>query len=97
MGSPGSTLPPGADGILFVVPGVAFDERGARLGRGGGWYDSALARHPAGVRIGLAYDFQIMPLLPRTDRDIPMHVVVTESRLIGGPAGGQWAAKENQS
>jgi 5-formyltetrahydrofolate cyclo-ligase len=70
-----------ANETLFVVPGVAFDKRGVRLGRGGGWYDRALARYPGGTRVGLAYDFQIVPRLPRALWDVPMHVTVTDARL----------------
>src|SRR5262249_35357779 len=50
--------------VLFLVPGVAFDPAGLRLGRGGGHYDRALARHPHGLRIGLAAEPQIRPALP---------------------------------
>jgi 5-formyltetrahydrofolate cyclo-ligase len=67
--------------ILFVVPGVAFDESGVRLGRGGGWYDRALAAYPDGTRVGFAYDFQIVPRLPCAVWDVPMHVTVTDARL----------------
>ena len=78
-------LPETAADVLFLVPGVAFDERGARLGRGRAWYDRALARHPHGLRVGLAYDFQVVPVLPRARWDIGVHAVVTETRLVGGP------------
>src|SRR5262245_12773795 len=47
-------LPAGGDGVVFVVPGVAFDLQGVRLGQGGGWYDRALARYPRGMRVGFA-------------------------------------------
>ena len=87
----GPPLPPDARGVLFVVPGVAFDERGVRLGRGDGWYDRALARHPAGDRIGLAYDFQVVSRLPEAPWDVRMHAVVTDARLIAEvpPARGE--------
>ena len=70
-----------AQDILFVVPGVAFDLRGHRLGRGYGAYDRALAKH-GGYRIGMAYEFQIVPALPRDSWDVPMHVVLTDARRI---------------
>jgi 5-formyltetrahydrofolate cyclo-ligase len=72
--------------LLFVVPGVAFDEHGGRLGRGQGWYDRALARHPQGLRVALAYEFQLVPWLPQSAWDIRMHAVVTEMRIVGGQA-----------
>jgi 5-formyltetrahydrofolate cyclo-ligase len=83
-----ATLPdeaplPVSDDVLFIVPGVAFDPRGARLGRGAGWYDRALARYGAAVRVGLAFDFQVVPHLPEAAWDIRMHAVVTERRLLG--------------
>jgi 5-formyltetrahydrofolate cyclo-ligase len=83
-----------AEAILFLVPGVAFDVRGARLGRGRGWYDRALARHPAGIRLGLAYEFQVVPALPEAPWDVRMHALVTEGRLIGEPPDTARAQKE---
>jgi 5-formyltetrahydrofolate cyclo-ligase len=77
----GAPEPCAATPTVFVVPGVAFDERGVRLGRGGGWYDRALASYPDGTRVGLAYDFQIVPHLPCAVWDVPMHVTVTDARL----------------
>lgn len=68
--------------ILVVVPGVAFDLRGARLGRGGGRYDRALTRYPGALRIGLSYEFQMLPLLPEAPWDARMDEVVTEARLV---------------
>jgi len=70
-----------AGDVLFVVPGLAFDERGARLGRGGGWYDRALAAWHDGVRVGFGFDFQLVPLLPEAPWDVRMHLVVTDERL----------------
>ena len=67
---------------MFLVPGVAFTPCGVRLGRGVGWYDRALGRHPRGIRIGLAYGFQVVPRLPEAPWDVRMHAVVTESRSI---------------
>jgi len=66
------------------VPGVAFDPRGARLGRGGGWYDRALAAHPGAARLGLAYEFQVVPFVPEASWDVRMHVVVTDARVLAG-------------
>ena len=82
-GGTGPGLPAEADDVVFLVPGVAFDGRGVRLGRGVGWYDRALGQHPRGTRIGLAYGFQLVPLLPEAPWDVRMHAVVTEACLIG--------------
>lgn len=83
----GEPLPPTAEAVLFLVPGVAFDRLGARLGRGYGYYDRALARHRNATRIGLAYDFQVVPSLPEVTWDVRMHAIVTEARLLGGGLG----------
>jgi 5-formyltetrahydrofolate cyclo-ligase len=80
------TLTAAAEHVLFVVPGVAFDEHGGRLGRGDGWYDRALAPHALHPRLGLAYEFQLVPTLPQAPWDIRMHAVVTEERVVGGLA-----------
>lgn len=68
---------------LALVPGLAFDLQGNRLGRGGGHYDRGLARiGRQALKIGLAFDFQIVERLPVEDRDIPVDLVVTETRMI---------------
>jgi 5-formyltetrahydrofolate cyclo-ligase len=62
-----------------VVPGVAFDLRGGRLGRGGGHYDRLLALLPEGcARIGVCFSCQVVPAVPREPHDEPVDVVVTE-------------------
>ena len=62
---------------LIVVPGVAFDARGHRLGRGGGYYDRFLAALPAGIpRVGLAFRCQRVPRLPRAPHDQPVTTVL---------------------
>jgi 5-formyltetrahydrofolate cyclo-ligase len=81
--TPDDSLSRTTNDVLFIVPGLAFDPRGVRLGRGGGWYDRALSRYRDGIRVGLAYDFQVVPHLPEAAWDIRMHAVVTERRLLG--------------
>jgi 5-formyltetrahydrofolate cyclo-ligase len=66
----------------IVMPGVAFSEDGLRLGRGGGYYDTTLREVPLAARVGLAYDVQIVPTLPREPHDQPVDAVVTETRLL---------------
>lgn len=65
---------------VILVPGVAFDIRGTRLGFGGGYYDRLLALPMADAAyvIGLAYAFQVLPQLPAAPWDKPMDAVVTE-------------------
>jgi 5-formyltetrahydrofolate cyclo-ligase len=68
---------------LAVVPGVAFDARGRRLGRGRGHYDATLAALPPhAARIGLAFELQIVAEVPEEPHDAPLDAVVTEARIL---------------
>lgn len=69
---------------LILVPGLAFDRRGARLGFGGGYYDRLLALPMAqnAFTVGLGYDFQLLALLPSDPWDKPVNAVVTERQTI---------------
>lgn len=67
----------------IVVPGVAFDARGNRLGFGGGFYDALLSdTAPLPLTIGIAYDEQVVDAVPHDDRDRPVDVVVTPTRTL---------------
>ena len=63
---------------LVIVPGVAFDRQGNRLGRGAGYYDRFLAKASKAVRVGVGYSEQIVEEVPVTDEDIPMHMILFE-------------------
>jgi 5-formyltetrahydrofolate cyclo-ligase len=65
---------------LVLVPGLAFEPNGGRLGRGKGFYDRWLAAHPAVVKVGVCFDFQIVPQIPMELHDRRMDFVVTEER-----------------
>lgn len=66
-----------------LVPGVAFDPVGRRLGYGGGYYDRLLPTLPAAATaIGVAFDEQLVPELPAEEHDARMGVVVTPSRVL---------------
>lgn len=69
---------------LMVIPGLAFDKRGNRLGRGKGFYDKTL-KHFAGVRVGLAYSFQVTDHIPHAPWDETLHCLVTEEQFIHVP------------
>ena len=66
---------------LVLVPGVAFDARGRRLGRGKGYYDRLLS-DVCGVRCGVAFDEQIVPEVPVGPRDALLNCVVSPSRWL---------------
>jgi 5-formyltetrahydrofolate cyclo-ligase len=61
---------------LVVIPGVAFDKKGNRMGRGAGYYDRILKRLPQANKIGLAYSFQMQESIPTEAHDIAMDVVI---------------------
>jgi 5-formyltetrahydrofolate cyclo-ligase len=67
---------------LFLVPGVAFDESGGRLGRGGGWYDRLLPRFVRASRCGLAFSLQLVPRLPLDPWDATMDAIITERACL---------------
>lgn len=74
---------PGSCVDLALLPGVAFDSRGQRLGYGGGYFDRFLpSLRPDCPRLALAYDFQILDSLPAERHDEPVDIIVTESRVI---------------
>lgn len=86
--APPADRPPEAllEGDVVLVPGVAFDRAGRRLGRGGGHYDRALADRAGGgpLRIGVAYRLQLVPRVPHDSRDRPMDAIVTEQGWVEG-------------
>lgn len=68
---------------LIVVPGVAFDRRGNRLGYGGGFYDRFLLRTgPETFYVSPAYEMQLCDSVPRSSQDVRMHCLITEERII---------------
>lgn len=67
----------------WLVPGVAFDEAGHRLGHGRGYYDRLLATaRPEALVIGVTTERRIFPVIPSDRFDVPMDLVVTEDRVI---------------
>lgn len=65
-----------------LVPGLAFDRAGYRIGYGMGFYDRYLPCCPNAVRIALAYDFQLIEHLPHEMHDLPVHYIVTPKEAI---------------
>ncbi len=66
---------------LVLVPAVAFDRRGNRLGRGKGFYDRLLAK-VRGIKCGVAFDRQIVKEIPAEPHDVRMDFIVTPTRLV---------------
>ncbi len=71
---------------VALVPGVAFDRAGYRLGWGKGFFDRFLARFP-GTAIGLAFDCQFYETLPREPHDRAVDYVITETETIAAASG----------
>jgi 5-formyltetrahydrofolate cyclo-ligase len=67
---------------LFLIPGVAFDLSGTRLGFGGGYYDRFLSKISDKPILALAYEIQITSNLPCEPSDIKMNKIITEERII---------------
>lgn len=67
---------------LVIVPGIAFDLKGNRIGYGMGFYDSLLRQMPHAKAIALAFDFQVVDEIPAEAHDVRVHKVVTEQRLV---------------
>lgn len=82
------TLAPGYTGVLpssldlVLIPGVAFDEQGHRLGRGAGYYDRFLGKINILKRYGIAWEYQLMPTVPIDEHDKLMGTIITEQRRI---------------
>ncbi len=66
---------------LMVIPAVAYDRKGNRLGRGKGFYDRLLGDTKA-TKVGIGYEFQIIDEVPTEEHDIPMDMVITQSSYI---------------
>ena len=65
------------------MPGLAFDDRGYRIGYGAGFYDRALPRYsPPAISVGVAFDFQLAVDIPASGDDVPVHWVLTDRRTL---------------
>ncbi len=64
-----------------LIPGVAFDKKGGRLGFGGGFYDRYLENF-SGLKISVCYDFQLIDEVPTEKHDIMMDMIVTEKQML---------------
>jgi 5-formyltetrahydrofolate cyclo-ligase len=72
-----------ADIDAVIVPGLAFDRHGGRLGRGGGFYDKLLADDSIkAIRCGLAFSTQIIDKVPTQEHDKQMDILITDKEII---------------
>jgi 5-formyltetrahydrofolate cyclo-ligase len=71
-----------ADIDVIVVPGLCFDASGFRVGYGKGFYDRLLPTLPRALRVGICYDHELLGELPSTSNDAPVHLVVTDARVL---------------
>lgn len=67
---------------LIITPLLAADERGNRLGYGGGYYDRFFKKHPKAKRVGYAFDFQIINEVPTETFDEKLDCIVTDKRIV---------------
>jgi 5-formyltetrahydrofolate cyclo-ligase len=70
---------------VMIVPGLAFDRQGNRLGYGGGYYDEAAGKLRAagrGLLVGVGYDFQLVDRCPAGEADVAVDCVVTDSQVV---------------
>ena len=67
---------------LMIIPGVAFDSHGNRIGHGMGYYDRLLEKKIRTHRLGLAFEIQIVENIPTEKHDVKVEKIVTEDRII---------------
>jgi 5-formyltetrahydrofolate cyclo-ligase len=77
------------DLAAVVVPGLVFDHRGNRLGWGAGHYDRTLPLCSRALRVGLAFDAQVIERLEPAAHDVPVHWIATEVALYPGAPPGR--------
>ncbi len=66
---------------FIILPGIAFSKNGHRIGYGQGYFDRLLKKTSC-LKIGVAYEFQIVKNIPGEDHDVPVEKIITESRTI---------------
>lgn len=81
--SPGYSYVAGISISCFLTPGIAFDPVNMhRLGYGRGYYDRVFVKYPDALRVGIAFEEQLCTGIPYSEFDTPMHVLITEKRII---------------
>jgi 5-formyltetrahydrofolate cyclo-ligase len=83
---PPADAPHAAELDVVIVPAVAVDPTGHRIGYGAGYYDRTLPRYaPPATSIAVAYDWQLVAEVPATDHDVRVGFVVTDMRVLDAP------------
>ena len=68
---------------IAIIPGIAFDEKGSRIGFGDGYYDRLIPKLPITARkVGIAFEDQIIKQIPTESHDRHVDIIVTEKRII---------------
>lgn len=67
---------------MVLVPGVAFDRQGRRLGMGGGYYDRFIPRLAGAITVGVGFSLQMVARVPAETWDVPLHYLVSEQGLF---------------
>lgn len=68
---------------LIIVPGIVFDKNGHRIGYGYGYYDRFLKTiKKEAIKIGLAFDFQLIDKIPEEKHDVPLNIIVTDKKVL---------------
>jgi 5-formyltetrahydrofolate cyclo-ligase len=79
----GHEIPADASAVrLVIIPLIAFDRQGHRLGYGAGYYDRFLSRHPGMTKIGVAFSCQEVPRIPADENDVSLDIIVTETGVV---------------
>lgn len=67
---------------VIIIPALAFDKAGFRLGHGGGWYDRFLKMYPDAIKIGVCFQEQILKEIPNNAHDQRVNMIVTPQQVI---------------
>jgi len=67
---------------LIIVPGIAFDLTGHRIGHGMGYYDRLLSENVGATKVALAFELQLVEKIPAEHHDVSVDMIITEKRII---------------
>jgi len=67
---------------VMIIPALAYDKKGYRLGQGRGWYDRFLKSYPDSLKMGVCFEQQLLKVLPYTDHDQRVDLIITSQEVI---------------